>query len=160
MISPTNQLPQHYVRETWKYRDGHLWWREPKQGRRIGKPLGCVCKQWGYRVTYHHKKNYRVHILIWNYHNGDVPQGLNIDHINRDRADNRIENLRLATDAIQATNASHVEPLSGHMGIRYRKARKVWRVRLGKHRAECKEMIDAYRTRKSWEQELWGFTTY
>ena len=40
-------------------------------------------------------------------HNGPVPEGLTIDHINRDRADNRIENLRLADYSIQNKNKAH-----------------------------------------------------
>lgn len=35
---------------------------------------------------------------------GVIPEGLVIDHINRDPSDNRIENLRVVTQALNLTN--------------------------------------------------------
>lgn len=43
-------------------------------------------------------KTYSGHRLAWFLHYGEFPE-LDIDHINRDRSDNRICNLRLATRA-------------------------------------------------------------
>lgn len=37
-----------------------------------------------------------VHRLIWIWHNESIPMGMNIHHVNDNRFDNRIENLRLA----------------------------------------------------------------
>ena len=38
-----------------------------------------------------------IHRIIWEIHNGKIPDGMEIDHINREKSDNRIENLRLVT---------------------------------------------------------------
>lgn len=40
--------------------------------------------------------NYRA---IWEYHNGEIPQGYHIHHINHDHNDNRIENLMMLSNS-------------------------------------------------------------
>ena len=42
-------------------------------------------------------KTIYLHRAVWEYHNGKIPKEKMIDHINRNRNDNRIENLRLVT---------------------------------------------------------------
>ncbi|WP_436868476.1 HNH endonuclease signature motif containing protein, partial [Enterobacter hormaechei] len=44
--------------------------------------------------------------MIWEMHNGPIPQNMEIDHINRIKLDNRLENLRLATRRQNACNIS------------------------------------------------------
>lgn len=42
-------------------------------------------------------KKLRVHRVIWEMHNGSIPEGLVVDHIDGDPSNNKIDNLRLAT---------------------------------------------------------------
>lgn len=49
-------------------------------------------------------KRMRASRLVWVMHNGDIPDGMLIDHINRSRDDNRIENLRLVYPSQNAAN--------------------------------------------------------
>lgn len=55
-------------------------------------PAGCI-NGLGYRVIRIDKRLYTAHRLAWLYVHGSWPSGV-IDHINGDRGDNRIENLR------------------------------------------------------------------
>lgn len=57
---------------------------------------GSMCSH-GYYVTGLNKKSIRLHRIIWELNFGEIPYGYEIDHINMDRSDNRISNLRLAS---------------------------------------------------------------
>ena len=38
-----------------------------------------------------------VHRIVWESFNGEIPSGLQINHVNEDKTDNRLENLELVT---------------------------------------------------------------
>src|SRR6185295_2429709 len=48
----------------------------------------------------------KCHKLIWVTFNGPIPKGMEIDHINRNKFDNRLENLRLVTRSVNAANCN------------------------------------------------------
>ena len=50
------------------------------------------------------RKPRREHRLIWEEAYGPIPSGMQIDHINGIRTDNRLENLRLATNQQNSSN--------------------------------------------------------
>ena len=66
----------------------------------------------GYLRTSIDGKSYQLHRVIWKLVKGEEPP-FEIDHINRDRADNRIENLRSATRTEQCWNSSTARPFPG-----------------------------------------------
>lgn len=49
------------------------------------------------------------HDAKWIYFNGDIPEGMEIDHINGDRADNRLSNLRAVTHKDNCNNEVSLE---------------------------------------------------
>jgi hypothetical protein len=62
------------------------------------------------------KKLYRAHRLAWLYVHNEFPE--NIDHMNRDKIDNRILNLRPATFKQNAGNSGiHAHNTSGYRGV-------------------------------------------
>ena len=89
-------MTQDLLHELFEYKDGELVWNINKGTAKIGDVAGCLDTQ-GYIQTSINSKPYRTHRLIYIYHNGDIPKGLQVDHINGIRNDNHIENLRLAT---------------------------------------------------------------
>ena len=82
--------------EVFHYKDGHLYWIKPGRRRTLSKPAGTLNKA-GYIIVRMNCKNYSAHRIIWEMHNGEILNGLQIDHIDRNKSNNNISNLRLAT---------------------------------------------------------------
>lgn len=72
--------------------------------KRTGKPMGTNNK--GHLSVRVDGKHYQLHRIIWLMHTGNDPFPHEIDHINRIRDDNRIDNLRLVTHADNMNNKS------------------------------------------------------
>jgi hypothetical protein len=68
-------------------------------------------------------KIYKAHQLAWLYHFGSHPKG-QIDHINCNRQDNRIENLRNVNATINALNRSSAKGVYKHFN-KYRARIKI-----------------------------------
>ncbi len=78
----------------------------------------------GYLMMKIKGKKYRAHRLVYAYFYGEFPKG-EIDHINRIRTDNRIENLRAVDRQGNIDNTTRkVNPDTGVVGIYYDKKTK------------------------------------
>lgn len=83
---------------------GIFTWRVSCGTAKAGSVAGTVRPD-GYVAIQIDRKPYLAHRLAWLYVHGEFPTD-QIDHVNRVRTDNRIENLRLATNAENAQNMS------------------------------------------------------
>jgi hypothetical protein len=91
--------------------------RVNRQGRwgKAGTVAGHINPH-GYRVIWI-GANYMAHRLAWLYVHGALPEG-QLDHINQDKTDNRMENLRLVTHAENMQNRPHQRNnVSGFKGV-------------------------------------------
>lgn len=71
---------------------------------------------------------YATHRLVWFYVHGKWPEH-EIDHINGDRSDNRISNLRDVPAAINRQNlrTSHKDKIAGPLGAHFNKVSRKWK---------------------------------
>lgn len=76
-------------------------------GKHTGLSTGNSYYKVSVRTGIRTKKYFQAHNVVWWLHNGEIPEGLEIDHINGVRTDNRIENLRLVTKLENSWNTTN-----------------------------------------------------
>jgi len=120
-------LTQEYLHELFEYKDGHLYYKQIT-GRRskIGEKVGFLAKT-GYFSTSIKKQSYLIHRLIFLMFYGYLPK--QVDHINNNRADNTIENLRESTNTQNQHNTKiRKDNASGFKGVYWHKRMNKWAV--------------------------------
>lgn len=94
-MATSKTLDPYELGKKFSYQDGKLLHKN-------GKEAGTMCR--GYlRVTIDYK-TYPVHRVIWTLLNGVDPGSQQVDHIDRDKLNNSIDNLRLVTNQINQYN--------------------------------------------------------
>ena len=124
-------MNQQLVAECFENRDGKLYWKKvahPNKQYLVGQEAGSIHKT-GYRHVTWMGKVHKTHRLIFLLHHGYIPS--EIDHINGDRADNRIDNLRAVTRSQNQYNKGKCRNnTSGHRGVSWHKPTGRWSVRI------------------------------
>lgn len=122
-------LTQDELKTLFDYRDGALYWRNYRSGINKGAEAGGVNGSTGYRIIGIGDKRYRAHRLIFKMFHNKEPECL--DHIDQDRLNNRIENLRAITYAQNLHNRGNPKNnTSGVKGVCWDKRSNRWDARI------------------------------
>lgn len=143
----------NYLRDNLVYEPltGEIVWLEVKGRRSNG--LAGTSDHRGYRVIRLGKLgSHYYHRVAWFLGTGEWPTGV-IDHINRDKTDNRLENLRDVTFVVNSWNQTRTELT----GVRYRKEKGRWQAyasengrfkSLGHFKCRTKAVLTRYKYNK------------
>ena len=132
-----------------KYTGIFIW-----KSKRTGKEAGCNTKTYIYICI--NGKLFMAHRLAWLYVYGEFPKQ-DIDHINRDRYDNRIKNLRDVNAKINGQNRSiGINNTSGTIGVIWDKRRMKYQAnirynKINKFLGYFSKLEDAINARKEGE---------
>ena len=160
--TPANELTAEYLRSILYYdqETGIFTWKvRTSNSVKVGDAAGC--QSGGYLRIRLQSKPHKAHRLAWLYVYGTWPKG-QIDHINRNRSDNRIANLREVTNKQNGQNKSkRSDNTSGHTGVSWHKQSSKWQVKI-KHNQKLihlgyfTDIEEALSARKAGELKYWG----
>jgi hypothetical protein len=124
-------ITQKYLKERLNYNHvtgEFIWINSKSNGTRNGSVAGGMAGK-GYRRIMIDGFNYKEHRLAWLYFHGSLPSML--DHINGNRSDNRIKNLRIVSPIENQRNMkAYSTNTSGIVGVRFDKRMKKWHARI------------------------------
>lgn len=126
------RLRLRYCRET-----GLLFWKESEicqkgwNTRWAGKEAFTAYSRDGYKRGTVFRKGLQAHRVVWAIYYGEWPEG-NIDHIDHDKTNNRIENLRIVTNVENQRNMSKQKRnKSGVTGVHWKERDNRWQASIG-----------------------------
>lgn len=134
---------QAYVRSLFSYRDGALLW-VPRTEDSFLRPCDATRyrnQHQGRSAGHEDRRGYRqlalpdgtrclAHRIVWLWHNGPIPEGFEIDHIDGDNRNNRIENLRAVPHVENLKNRAKLRTnTSGTTNVQWISGRRKWRAR-------------------------------
>jgi len=132
-MSEQNSTTAERVRELFDYdRDTGEFIAKANRpgGRKAGSLVGGLDGH-GYLTISVDGKNYKAHRLAWLFVYEKWPAG-HIDHLNHDRADNRLENLRVVREHSENSKNQklRVDNTSGRVGVYWNLNRQKWEVKI------------------------------
>lgn len=131
MLKKKELIDQEFLRSILLYEasTGVFRWKKTSRHYKEGQVAGTLHK-FGYVIISIDNAKYRAHRLAWLYVYGKWPEQ-EIDHINKSRSDNRIDNLRECDRLQNMQNADTLSARnkSGFIGVARHKSGK-WRAQI------------------------------
>lgn len=126
METKNNELTQERLREVVAYNaeTGEF----SRVAPRYSRPTGTI-NTVGYLQIYIDGKIYLGHRVAWLYVYGEWPIGC-VDHINGNRSDNRIKNLRVGSKAQNLQNQRRPRAGNPYLGVSLHKHAQKWHARI------------------------------
>jgi len=123
-------LTQSQLLEVFDYRNGQLLWKRSTGRVSAYSEAGAIGKR-GYRHVRFMGKSYLAHRLIYLMIKNELP--IQIDHIDGNKLNNRIENLRSSTQSENRMNAVRSTlNKSGVKGVCWSRSNRCWHVQVKK----------------------------
>lgn len=151
-------LTQDFIKSILKYdpQTGVFSWRTDRGSAKKGDVAGTKHHPHGYVYIRVNKKNYKAARLVWLYMEGYFPEYC-VDHIDRNRSNDKWTNLRHVTQSCNLKNTSkRSSNTSGIVGVNWDKAKRKWHAQITVDYKNLwigrfSQKIDAARAR--WEAE-------
>ena len=154
------ELTQERLKEVIDYSPilGLFWHIKARGGVKVGDVAGSKDNK-GYIRIGIDGRLHKAHRLAWLYVHGEWPPD-QIDHENNDTSDNRLFNLRLASNGQNRAN-SRKKTSSIYKGVRWRAQSRKWHTQIGKdgqnhHVGLFDSPVDAARAYDAKAIELFG----
>lgn len=110
---------------------GFLRWKEKPSHRVRRYAIVGTLRKDGYLRARFSGQSFYVHRLCWEFFYGEIPQGMEVDHIDHDRCNNHPENLRLVSSGENCKNKSmYANNTSGHVGVYIKNGKYIVSVRV------------------------------
>jgi hypothetical protein len=112
-------------KEFFEYKDGNLYWKKTIASRAKKGNIAGSLYDTGYLMVGIKGKYYAVHRIVFMIHNDYLP--IEVDHIDGNKLNNKIENLRAATISQNAQNRKLIKTnTSGVKNVSWSKVRNKW----------------------------------
>lgn len=127
-----SEISYNEVNEFLAYNEktGVFRWKVGRGSKKAGSIAGCLNPTTGYWCVRIRRKGYSAHRMAWLLYYGYLPES-SIDHIDKNKLNNSISNLREASQSCNCKNAStRSDNTSGVKGVNWHSGNKIWIARI------------------------------